>query len=200
MRTVNTYIGSPVERVEDYRFLRGEGQSVGDLVREGQWHAAFVRSPVGHGVIRTIDCSAALAWPGVKAVLTAADIEGEIPKIPFRRPNPTIGPYAQPIIASGKVRYFGEPVAVILAESAEIAEDALAAIVLDIEPAIAASRIQRGQDRLEKRGIEYFEKVRDGFLSQLPCCPGRTAIVEANQDIQAIHREIIAIVKEEIDF
>ena len=132
MRTVNTYIGSPVERVEDYRFLRGEGQYVGDLVREGQWHAAFVRSPVGHGVIRNIDCSAALAWPGVKAVLTAADIEGEIPKIPFRRPNPTIGPYAQPIIASGKVRYFGEPVAVILAESAEIAEDALAAIVLDI--------------------------------------------------------------------
>ena len=138
MRTVNTYIGSPVERVEDYRFLRGEGQYVGDLVREGQWHAAFVRSPVGHGVIRNIDCSAALAWPGVKAVLTAADIEGEIPKIPFRRPNPTIGPYAQPIIASGKVRYFGEPVAVILAESAEIAEDALAAIVLDIEQLPAA--------------------------------------------------------------
>ena len=138
MRTVNTYIGSPVERVEDYRFLRGEGQYVGDLVREGQWHAAFVRSPVGHGVIRNIDCSGALAWPGVKAVLTAADIEGEIPKIPFRRPNPTIGPYAQPIIASGKVRYFGEPVAVILAESAEIAEDALAAIVLDIEQLPAA--------------------------------------------------------------
>ena len=138
MRTVNTYIGSPVERVEDYRFLRGEGQYVGDLVREGQWHAAFVRSPVGHGVIRSIDCSAALAWPGVKAVLTAADIEGEIPRIPFRRPNPTIGPYAQPIIASGKVRYFGEPVAVILAETAEIAEDALAAIVLDIEQLPAA--------------------------------------------------------------
>ncbi len=138
MKTVNTYIGSPVERVEDYRFLRGEGQYVGDLVREGQWHAAFVRSPVGHGVIRNIDYSAALAWPGVKAVLTAADIEGEIPKIPFRRPNPTIGPFAQPIIASGKVRYFGEPVAVILAESAEIAEDALAAIVLDIEQLPAA--------------------------------------------------------------
>lgn len=138
MRTVNTYIGSPVERVEDYRFLRGEGQYVGDLVRQGQWHAAFVRSPVGHGVIKKIDYSAALAWPGVKAVITAADIEGEIPKIPFRRPNPTIGPFAQPIIASGKVRYYGEPVAVILAESAEIAEDALAAVVLDIEQLPAA--------------------------------------------------------------
>lgn len=138
MRTVNTYIGSPVERVEDYRFLRGEGQYVGDLVREGQWHAAFVRSPVGHGVIKKIDYSAVLAWPGVKAVITAADIEGEIPKIPFRRPNPTIGPFAQPIIASGKVRYYGEPVAVILAESAEIAEDALAAVVLDIEQLPAA--------------------------------------------------------------
>jgi dTMP kinase len=72
-------------------------------------------------------------------------------------------------------------------------------IVLDIDPAIAASRIQRGQDRLEKRGIEYFKKVRDGFLAQLPCCPGRTAIVDANQDIQTIHQDILAIVKKEIE-
>jgi dTMP kinase len=72
-------------------------------------------------------------------------------------------------------------------------------IVLDIDPQIAATRIQRGQDRLEKRGIDYFKKVRDGFLAQLPCCPGRTAIVDANQDIQTIHQDILAIVKKEID-
>jgi carbon-monoxide dehydrogenase large subunit len=71
--------------------------------------------------------------PGVRAVITARDIEGDIPTIPFRRPNPTIGPYAQPVIARDKVRYYGEPVAMVLADSAEVAEDALAAIMLDIE-------------------------------------------------------------------
>lgn len=131
--TQNSYIGAHIERVEDYRFLRGEGQYLDDISRPGQWHAAFLRSPVAHGRIRNIDASAALAMPGVRAVITARDIEGDIPTIPFRRPNPTIGPYAQPIIARDKVRYYGEPVAMVLADSAEVAEDALAAIVLDIE-------------------------------------------------------------------
>ena len=55
MRRVNTLIGSPVERVEDLRFLRGRGQYVDDLNRPGQWHAAIVRSPVAHGRIRSVD-------------------------------------------------------------------------------------------------------------------------------------------------
>ena len=132
-QTQNSYIGAHIERVEDYRFLRGEGQYLDDISRPGQWHAAFLRSPVAHGRIRGIDASAALAMPGVRAVITARDIEGDIPTIPFRRPNPTIGPYAQPVIARDKVRYYGEPVAMVLADSAEVAEDALAAIMLDIE-------------------------------------------------------------------
>jgi aerobic carbon-monoxide dehydrogenase large subunit len=74
MRSVNTFIGSPVERIEDLRFLRGRGQYVDDLDREGQWHAAIVRSPVAHGRIRAIDPTAASAMPGVRAVLTAQDI------------------------------------------------------------------------------------------------------------------------------
>lgn len=131
--TSNTYIGAHIERVEDYRFLRGEGKYLDDISREGQWHAAFVRSQIAHGVIRSIDFSKALAMPGVRAVITAADIEGDIPTIPFRRPNPTIGPYAQPIIARDKVRYFGEPIAMILADSPELAEDALQGVIADIE-------------------------------------------------------------------
>ena len=140
MKTGNTnsYVSSAIERVEDYRFLRGEGQYVGDLQREGMWHAAILRSPRGHGTIRRIDAAAALAMPGVHAVLTGADMEAGIPTIPFRRPNPTIGPFAQPIIASNRVRYFGEPIAVILADSQELAEDALAHVDLEIEPLPAA--------------------------------------------------------------
>jgi carbon-monoxide dehydrogenase large subunit len=139
MRNVNTFIGSPIERVEDLRFLRGRGQYVDDLTRPGQWHAAIVRSPVAYGNLRSIDTAAALALPGVHAVMTAQDIGRPIPIIPFRRPNPTIAPYAQPVLADEMVRYVGEPVAVVLADSAERAEDGAQAVVLDIEhrPAVA---------------------------------------------------------------
>jgi len=133
MRLVNTYIGRPIERVEDFRFLRGRGQFIGDLNREGQWHAAIVRSAVAFGRIVKIDSAPALGMPGVHTVITAADIGSPIPTIPFRRKNPTIAPYAQPIIAPDFVRYVGEPVAVVLAASAELAEDAAQEVVLEIE-------------------------------------------------------------------
>lgn len=136
--STNSYVGSPIERVEDYRFLRGEGQYVADLKREGMWYAAIVRSSRGHGVIRRIETKAALAMPGVRAILSAADLDATIPTIPFRRPNPTIGPFAQPIIAKDRVRYFGEPVAIVLADSQEQAEDALAFVEVDIDPLPAA--------------------------------------------------------------
>ena len=69
----NSLIGSPIERLEDLRFLRGRGEYVDDVVRPGLLHAAILRSPVAHGRIRKIDTGAALALPGVHAVLTAAD-------------------------------------------------------------------------------------------------------------------------------
>ena len=133
MRRVNTLIGSPIERVEDLRFVQGRGQFVDDLNRPGQWHAAIVRSPLAHGRIRSIDASAALAMPGVQAVVIARDLGPQIPLIPFRRPNPTIAPYAQPVIAAEVVRYVGEPVAMVLADNAGLAEDAVQAVALDVE-------------------------------------------------------------------
>jgi len=138
MKPVNTYIGSPVQRIEDIRFLRGRGQYIDDMARDGQWHAAIVRSPAAHGRIAKIDAARARNIPGIHAVITAADLPTPIPRIPFRRPNPTIAPFAQPVMASGKVRYVGEPVAMVLAESAELAEDALQEISVEIEtlPAI----------------------------------------------------------------
>src|SRR4029453_16282106 len=108
MRNVNTFIGSPVERVEDLRFVRGRGQYVDDLVRPGQWHAAIVRSPMAHGRLRSIDTAAALTVPGVPAVTTARDLPRPIPTIPFRRPSAAIAPYAQPVLANDLVHYVGE--------------------------------------------------------------------------------------------
>ena len=126
MRNVNTFIGSPVERVEDLRFLRGRGQYVDDLVRPGQWHAAIVRSGVAHGRLRVGRYRRGAGDAGRACGITAQDLGRPIPTIPFRRPNPRIAPYAQPVLADEVVRYVGEPVAMVLADSAERAEDARA--------------------------------------------------------------------------
>jgi len=137
-------IGSSIERIEDLRLLRGRGSFVDDLTRPGMLHAVVLRSSVAHGLIRSIDASAALALPGVHAVFTAEDVtralKGAVPNIPMRQEAlPELEPYEQPVIAHDKVRYVGEPVAVVIADEAAIAEDALEAIVLDIEslPAVA---------------------------------------------------------------
>jgi carbon-monoxide dehydrogenase large subunit len=135
MRTVNSFVGSPIERYEDLRFLRGRGQYVDDLTRRDVLHAAILRSSLAHGRICSIDTSAALALPGVCAVITASELGERVPIIPMRlQPLPALEPFEQPVIASEKVRYVGEPVAVVVADSAAIAEDALEAIAVDIEP------------------------------------------------------------------
>jgi carbon-monoxide dehydrogenase large subunit len=132
-RATNALIGSPVERIEDFRFLTGRGQYVDDLAFEGMLHAVIVRSPRAHGRIRGVDKRAALARPGVHAVITAEDIGASIPTIPLRQEaSPEFKPFEQPVIAHGKVRYVGEPIAVILAATQAAAEDALDATVLDI--------------------------------------------------------------------
>ena len=141
--TANRYIGSPIERVEDLRFLRGKGTYLDDLSRPGLLHATILRSSLAHGRIRSIDATAALALPGVHAVITAAMIGEPVPRIPIRlQPLPVLEPFHQPVIAESKVRYVGEPIAVVLADSAAIAEDALAEIRVDIErlPAVADRR------------------------------------------------------------
>src|SRR5262245_55097672 len=140
MRTVNSLIGSPIDRLEDLRFLRGRGEFVDDLARDGMLHAAILRSSVAHGRIRSIDVSAARVLPGVRAVLTAKDVGDPVPRVPMRlQPLPDFEPFGQPVIAVDKVRYVGEAIAVVLADTAGIAEDALGLIEVDIEqlPAVA---------------------------------------------------------------
>ena len=133
-RTSNRPIGSPVERLEDLRFLRGRGQYVDDVPSPNALHAVILRSSIPHGRIRSIDTSAAQKHPGVHAVITAADI-GDIPVITMRQELlPEFKPFQQPVIAKDKVRYVGEPIAVVVAETQALAEDALELIALDIEP------------------------------------------------------------------
>jgi carbon-monoxide dehydrogenase large subunit len=136
----NTFIGVPMERREDLRFLRGRGEYVDDVTVPGLLYAVILRSSVAHGRLVSIDPSAALRLPGVHAVITAADMPGGPPIVPMRlQPLPEFKPFEQPVIAHDKVRYVGEPVAVILAESVAIGEDALDAIEVQIDdlPAVA---------------------------------------------------------------
>jgi len=145
----NAWIGSPVERLEDLRFTRGQGRYVDDLAPPGLLHAVILRSPVAHGTIRSLATDTAAAMPGIAAIITAAEI-GAVPKIPMRmEPLPALTRFIQPVIAGGKVRYVGEPIALIVAASLAAAEDAAAAIELDIEtlPALVDARTSRGSER-----------------------------------------------------
>ena len=149
MRTVNSLIGSPIERLEDLRFLRGRGQYVDDLARKDMLHAAILRSSVAHGRIRSIEVTRARALPGVHSVITAKEIGNRVPRVPMRlQPLPDFERFGQPVIAETKVRYVGEAIAVVLADSPGIAEDALGLVETDIEPLPAvADRHASAEDR-----------------------------------------------------
>ena len=137
LKAVVGAIGAPVERVEDERLLRGQGAYVDDVKRPDLLHAAVLRSPLAHGRMRSIDASAALGLPGVHAVITAADVVfelGAVPVIPQRQEAlAELEAFYQPVIAESKVRYAGEPIAVIVARERALAEDALASVTFDIE-------------------------------------------------------------------
>ena len=135
-------------RSEDDPLLTGSARFTDDLRLPHEAHAAFVRSPHGHAVIRSIDVSTALAMPGVVGVLTARDVEaaglGAIPPavlLPGRDGKPMFGP-PLPVLASGRARYVGEPVALVIAETFSQALDAAEAVEVDYEAAPAAATVE----------------------------------------------------------
>ncbi|MEX1287250.1 MAG: molybdopterin cofactor-binding domain-containing protein, partial [Acidimicrobiia bacterium] len=130
-------LGNAVKRVEDPRFVRGEGRYLDDFVVEGLLHLVPVRSQVPHGDILSIETDEALAAPGVVAVFTADDLElGTIRQGPYC-PRET----ARPPIAKDRVRFVGEIVAVVVAESEREAADAADLVWADIEPLDAVADI-----------------------------------------------------------
>jgi carbon-monoxide dehydrogenase large subunit len=157
-------IGAPLERVEDGRFLSGQGRYVDDIHLEGMLFAAVLRSPLGHGYMRDIDTSEARAMPGVKAVYTHKDIDPAL-RIPMR----TSGlpgyerSFLQPPLASRKVRYVGEPVALVVASSPFLAEDALERITVEYDslPAVTDWESAQGPSILhEDAGTNIASQYR----------------------------------------
>src|SRR5476651_2124449 len=127
------FVGRSVPRLEDRPLLLGQGRFAADISFPGQWTMRVVRSAVAHGKIKSIDAAAALKLPGVHAVWTSADV-AHIPPIPFRLTGlKSLEPYRQPVLAKEFVRYVGEPVAVVFAENAYLAEDAADLVEVAIE-------------------------------------------------------------------
>ena len=127
------WIGQSVTRLEDPPLVTGHGRYAGDISFPHQLHMRVARASIAHGKIVSIDVSAARALPGVFAVWTAADIP-DVPPVDFREGRiEKLEPYRQPVLATGRVRYVGDPVAVVFAEDPYIAEDAADLISVEYE-------------------------------------------------------------------
>ncbi len=141
-------IGQPVLRTEDPVLVRGAGRYTDDVDLPGQLHAVMVRSRDAHGVIRAIDTKAARAMPGVLAIYTAADLTayGKLKcALPLKnRDGSPIKSTQRAALASNKVRFVGDPVACVVAETIAQAKDAAEAVALDIEPLPAVTTASEG--------------------------------------------------------
>jgi aerobic carbon-monoxide dehydrogenase large subunit len=130
------HFGARVKRLEDPALLAGRGRFVDDMKLPGLLHACFVRSTYAHAGIGGIDARPAMAMTGVHAVLTADDLPDPMRRmpIPMLTPNPAIAtPRTQTALARDEVHYVGQPIAVVIADSRYIAEDAAAAVIVDYD-------------------------------------------------------------------
>ncbi|MCH7605751.1 MAG: xanthine dehydrogenase family protein molybdopterin-binding subunit, partial [Chloroflexi bacterium] len=134
-----TYLGQALKRAEDPRLITGQGSFVDDINLPGMLHVAVLRSHHAHARIKSIDTAAARRLPGVVSVLTAEDIEGVLQHVPtgigvYEGKFDQIEAPEHPVLARGKVCYVGQPVAMVVAQDASLARDALELIQTDYEP------------------------------------------------------------------
>jgi carbon-monoxide dehydrogenase large subunit len=145
------YFGTSVQRQEDKKFLMGQGQYVDDIEFVGMLHGAFLRAEIAHARINGIDTSAAREIPGVHAVYTLDDLGDPYPN------KPMTTAYASPLLkqticqhllAKDEVCFVGQTVALVVAESRHIAEDALSRIVVDYGPLPAVADCRKALDAI----------------------------------------------------
>ncbi|WP_339642360.1 xanthine dehydrogenase family protein molybdopterin-binding subunit [Jannaschia helgolandensis] len=172
----DTGIGASPKRREDVRFLTGKGRYTDDINVAGQTHVVFLRSDVAHGTIKSIDTAAAEAMDGVVRIFTSKDFDGVggIPcgwQITSRDGNVMQEP-KHPVLAEGKVRHVGDPIAAVVAETESQARDAMEAIVVEIDELPAVMD-------MKKAVAEGATKVHDELDSNLCYDWG---FVEENRD------------------
>lgn len=180
-------LGRSVTRVEDQRLLTGQGRYAGDIAPEGAAHLTFVGSPVAHAVIRSIDVDAAAAAPGVVAVVTAADLDiaPRPPHVPAFEQR-----MARPYLADGVVRYVGEPVAAVVAETQAQAVDAAELVDVDYEPlpAVVGPRLAADDETL------LFPEAGSNVCHEVPADAGADpfADCEVVVDLEMTHQRMAA--------
>src|SRR5581483_1083423 len=145
MRARLSYIGNRQLRLEDRPLLQGAGRFIDDIHKPGLLEAAFLRSPVAHGLIRSVDVTRARALKGVHAAYTLADLRRVMTadRLPLQFPSTVLPPDISPfILAAKEVSFVGEPIALVVADSRYVAEDAIGLIDVDIEelPAVSDCR------------------------------------------------------------
>lgn len=165
----STGIGAPVRRLEDFRFITGSGQYVDDINRPGQAYAVFVRSPHAHATIKGIDMAAARKSPGVLGVFTGADLAADkvggliCGWLIHSKDGSPMKAGAHPALATERVRYVGDHVAVVIAETLNEARDAAELVAVDYEelPAVvdlaAAQESGQAQIHAEAPGNTVYE-------------------------------------------
>jgi aerobic carbon-monoxide dehydrogenase large subunit len=138
-----TWVGASVRRREDPRLLTGQGRFVDDIHLPGMLHAQFVRTAIAHGTITRIDLSATLRVPGVVAAFTAADLAvGDIVAV-LERPAEEFALTTMPVLARDRVRFAGEPVAIVIATDPYAAEDGVDAAELDCDAETAVTGVSQ---------------------------------------------------------
>ena len=154
MATATRLFGSSIKRREDPRFITGKGTYVDDVKLPGVTYAVFVRSPHAHARIKSVGTAKAKAARGVVAVFTGQDVQtGPLP-CAWLLPGIKIPP--RPVLAQGKVRYVGEPVAIVIAESAYAAKDAAELVDVQYEPLPAVVDCQKAH---AKSASQLFDDV-----------------------------------------
>ncbi|TDO14305.1 carbon-monoxide dehydrogenase large subunit [Mycobacterium sp. BK086] len=165
---VTRYAGTRVPRVEDTRLLTGHGTYVDDIVRPGMLHACFVRSPFAHARINSIDVSAALALPGVHAVLTAADLNPDVKEAWHAVAGKDVPDTPRPPLAENEVKFVGDPVAIVIAENRYVAEDAIELIDVDYDPLPAIADFTKAVNADAVVHEAYPDNVAGGLAGAPP--------------------------------
>ena len=178
------FFGSRVKRVEDGRFLRGRAQFVDDIHLPGTLHIAFVRSAHAHARIKTIDASKAQSLAGVRRIVVGSELETVLKPLGCALDLPTFKETKWPCLAVNKVRYVGELVALVVAESRYIAEDAAELIDVDYDILPAVTDPEQG---MEANAPLVHEELGDNMILQLS---------DGGGDVDGAFRQAAFVLKE----
>lgn len=198
------HVGRSLLRPEDFPLLRGEGHFVGDLQVPGCLDAAFVRSYLAHGTVGRVGVDEARAAPGVAAVLAAADL-AHLPDVPGAPRAQVPEGMARRPLAGERVRYVGEPLAVVVADNRYLAEDAAALVEVELDPLPAVldpvAALESGSDEIfaGTGNLASAGEVGAPCEAELEASPVVIDLTVENQRVAPLSLEARAILVEPVD-